>query len=148
MFADIDGDVSSPKVYSCFENIYNLGAPTATACHVGNNVYRITSSDKFLLEYWDSVVSFLRDSKPKKTTQIRSVTEYFGKDHFDLGCHIHSCISVAANTPDGNNLSSPGFYFFFPQEEWEPIFYPSETMFIFGSDNRSYPAVQFCRFLK
>ena len=154
IFTNIDGNLTPSKVYSCFDNIYNLSTPTATACHVGNNVYRVTegnnleSWDNFELESWNSVVDFLRGYEPATITKIDSIIENFGAVHFQLGCDLYSCISVAADTPDGNYFSSPLFYFFFGINEWDPIVYPKETMFIFDADGISYPDVKFCRFLK
>lgn len=148
MFAAPKGDLSSSKIYSCFDTIYNLDAPTATACHVSNNVYRIIDGDSLALEHWDNIVNYLSGIPPTISIPIGSISAHFGRDHFNLGCDLHSCISVEVATPDGDNLASPGFYFFFGLDGWKPTSFPPETMFIFSSSGKSYPDVKFCRFLK
>ena len=137
----------SPKVYSCFNGASDLHIPTADACHIGDSVYRLVQDDKWALQRWDSIITFLKGESPTEVNSIASLSKNLGRDHYDTGCLLHSCISAGIETPDGDYFASPRFYFWLSPDEWNPIVYPSSTMFIFEKEGKQYPDVQFCRYI-
>jgi hypothetical protein len=153
MFCDFkEIDSNEYATYTCHQNIFNLENP-ASACHFGDRVVQAQldlQSNKKTLLLWNNLVSYFRSESPTEIFNLDN--KYIGKDYHDLGCTLHTCDSfkVDASVAFGNqsaSFSTPDQYFFLAPLEWDPAFYPNDTMFEIEFGNSSYPNVSFCRSL-